>query len=178
MDINQVVNITRRAWSFEILALLISGVPGRQAPLLAASKASRTAFLQSLSHLIEVGMLEKNPGHGHPLRPEYRLTASGYEIAKIAVKVNALASKNNSDAILRKNWTIPILTLSQQPHHFSDYKIELPQITDRALSQSLRRLHAHNWLERQIDPDQYPPRPFYKAINEGRNIGETIRLAL
>ena len=77
MDISEIVNVASRAWALPILNCLHGGVPGRQAPLLAATGAGRTAFAQSIGHLIEIGLVERNPGHGHPLRPEFRLTEAG-----------------------------------------------------------------------------------------------------
>ena len=74
MDINLLVKITQRAWSMNILALMHEGTAGRQATLLAKTGAGRTAFAQSLHHLIELNLVQRNPGHGHPLRPEYILT--------------------------------------------------------------------------------------------------------
>ena len=69
MDMEFLVKLTARAWSLSILARLDAGVPGRQAPLLAATGAGRTAFAQSLAHLHALGLLERNPGHGHlPLK--------------------------------------------------------------------------------------------------------------
>ena len=59
MDIKLLVNLSSRAWSLNILALLHTGVPGRQAPLLAATSASRTSFASSLEHLVQLGLLEK-----------------------------------------------------------------------------------------------------------------------
>ena len=77
MDINLLVKITARAWSLSILALMHQGVPGRQAALLTRTGAGRTAFAQSLTHLIDLGLLARTSGHGHPLRPEYELTEKG-----------------------------------------------------------------------------------------------------
>ena len=57
MDITTLVNISSRAWAVPILSSLHSGIAGRQAPLLAATGASRTAFAQSMEHLIKIGLL-------------------------------------------------------------------------------------------------------------------------
>ena len=87
MDIKLLVKISARAWSLDILAQMYRGVPGRQAALLSATQAGRTAFSKSLAHLVELGLVERNPGHGHPLRPEYRLTDRGKIAAAMADRV-------------------------------------------------------------------------------------------
>ncbi|QPM91514.1 winged helix-turn-helix transcriptional regulator [Pseudooceanicola algae] len=191
MDIDTLVRITSRAWSLNILASLDAGVPGRQAALLAATGASRTAFAQSLGHLVELGLLERNPGHGHPLRPEFRLTPKGIEMAAIAgqiLKVGSKAARANgadeedigkdpsgeetaSRILLRRAWTVPILVVCQTPRHFGEIRGALAPISDRALSQSLKQLHAHRWLKRTTDPQMFPPRPLYRADNAGLGIG-------
>ncbi|MGB7242326.1 MAG: winged helix-turn-helix transcriptional regulator [Sulfitobacter sp.] len=178
MDINTIVKVTSRAWSLNILALMYSGTPGRQAPLLAASGASRTAFAQSLGHLVDLGLLERNPGHGHPLRPEYRLTPSGTEIAAAAEKINAIAPDHGQRALLRRAWTIPVLAVSQRPRYFSEIRNDLASVTDRALSQSLQRLQRNQWITRDIDTTKHPPRPLYRAANTGAKIGKAVDLSL
>ena len=47
----------------------------RFAVMLARLGLSRSALAASLAQLQEAGWLRRNPGHGHPLRPEYVLTA-------------------------------------------------------------------------------------------------------
>ncbi|MGP1397925.1 MAG: winged helix-turn-helix transcriptional regulator [Inquilinaceae bacterium] len=171
MDINLLVKITSRAWSLNILALMHGGTPGRQASLLSASGAGRTALAQSLGHLVDLGLLERNPGHGHPLRPEYRLTPMGVEAAAIADKIERAVPQPSGRALLRRAWTIPVLVVSREPRYFKDIKNELASITDRALSQSLNRLHAQHWLKRRINTATRPPRPLYQAANVGALIG-------
>lgn len=166
MDINSLVKITSRAWSLTILAALHTGVPGRQAPLLAASGAGRTAFGQSLQHLVEIGMLERNPGYGHPLRPEFRLTLVGEEAAAAAHRI-LVASDGDNQVVLRRSWTVPILVALPQPCHFNQIKRGLPQITDRALSQSLRSIESCGWIRRQVDISMRPPRSIYQAVGKG-----------
>jgi DNA-binding HxlR family transcriptional regulator len=137
MDIVLFVNITSRAWALPILSNLHEGVAGRQAPLLAATGASRTAFAQSLDHLIAIGLLERNPGHGHPLRPEFRLTPRGKTAAAIANKIHNVSGDEDQD-LLRRSWTLPVLTSLHSASHFNEIKRNLQTITDRALSQSLK----------------------------------------
>lgn len=178
MNIETIIRVTSRAWSLEILSLMFDGIAGRQAPLLSASGASRTAFTQSLHHLIDLELLERNPGHGHPLRPEYRLTAKGTEVAAIAHKIKILTPLHTRNAIIRRAWIIPVLAVSQKPRYFSEIKSDLSSVTDRALSQTLRHLQANDWLKRAVDIEQSPPRPLYQAANTGIGISQAVDLVL
>ncbi len=166
MDINLLVNITSRAWALPILAQLDSGVPGRQAPLLAATGAGRTAFAQSMDHLITIGLIERNPGHGHPLRPEFRLTQMGASAAKLASKINRVSTEEDL-VLLRRSWTLPVLATLHTPRHFADIKRDLSPITDRALSQSLKTMETKSWVCRQVDELTRPPRSRYLAVSTG-----------
>ncbi len=169
MDIQSLVNITSRAWAIPILSNLHAGIAGRQAPLLAATGASRTAFAQSMDHLIAMGLLERNPGYGHPLRPEFRLTQQGIAAAAIANKIQTVSAQQDQD-LLRRTWTLPILTAIHTPSHFNDIKRNLHRVTDRALSQSLKSMETRDWVRRKVDETARPPRSIYSAVNTGRKI--------
>jgi DNA-binding HxlR family transcriptional regulator len=170
MDIDRLVKLTSRAWSLSILARLDAGTPGRQAALLAATGAGRTAFAQSLAHLIALGLIERNPGHGHPLRPEFRLTAEGLLAAAMASRIEQQTSAPDAQTLLRRSWTLPVLSATRRPRHFSEIKTTLSAITDRALSLTLSQLQTRLWVERRIDPSGRPPRPLYQAANAGAEI--------
>ncbi|GLQ16247.1 winged helix-turn-helix transcriptional regulator [Maritalea porphyrae] len=175
MDIEEIVKLSAKSWSIKILALMHSGVPGRQAPLLAASGAGRTAFGQSLQYLIEIGMAERNPGHGHPLRPEFRLTKKGIIAAKTAADVlNCLDENDDGFALMRKTWTLPVVALIGKPKRFSEIKSMLPSITDRALSQSLLQLEESGWLQREIVIEGRHPYPSYQASGIGIKIEQVL----
>lgn len=173
MDIFQLVNLTSRAWSLPILAAFHVGVPGRQAPLLARTGASRTAFLQSLAHLIELNLIERNPGYGHPLRPEFRLTATGIEAARLAHDI-LKSTPSSEQNLLRKVWTLPILATARQPIQFSQIRDSLPPITDRALSQSLQVLEQKQWIRRDILGEARPPRPLYCVEKTGLTLSRLV----
>lgn len=176
MSIGGIVKITERAWALSILAAFHRGVPGRQAPLLAATGAGRTAFAQSMAHLVELDLVERNPGHGHPLRPEFRLTAAGPRAAALAHSVLEAVAEHEAQ-ILRRTWTVPVLSLLQGPSQFSEIRRGLPRITDRALSQTLKGLEAQNWVWRSIESTR-PPRPLYAPIGAGAEIAKAAALYL
>ena len=178
MDIEALVKLTSRAWSLEILALLHSGLPGRQAPLLAATPAGRTSFAASLDHLLELGLLERNPGHGHPLRPEFRLTPAGVTAAETADRIVAAGPGDADFGLLRRSWTVPVLALTETPQRFSTLRTGLVKITDRALSTALKRLEDRDWLRRDIDTSARVPFPTYLAVNEGLRISRAVGLAV
>lgn len=171
MDIHSLVNITSRAWALSILSNLHDGVAGRQAALIAATGASRSAFAQSMEHLIEIGLLERSPGHGHPLRPEFRLTPNGVTAAAIANKVRCVSGDDDQD-LLRRAWTLPVLTTLQMPRHFNEIRRNLSTITDRALSQTLKSMEDRSWVHRDVDSTARPPKSIYSAVNVGAIISQ------
>ena len=166
MYINTFINITSRAWALPILAQLQDGVPGRQAPLLKATGASRSAFALSMTHLIEIGLVERNPGYGHPLRPEFRLTLAGEKSALLASDI-ILATGEHDQHLLRRTWVLPILASLNQDAHFNQIRDRLSNITDRALSHSLKSLEEREWVLRCVDQVARPPRSEYRAVNTG-----------
>jgi len=174
MDITLIVKVSSRAWSLKILALMAEGVVGRQAPLLSASGASRTAFVQSLNHLVALGMLERNPGYGHPLRPEYLITPLGEQVAIMAARIGSIELEDDQQRQLRRAWTVPVLSLIQKPRFFGEIKGRLDSVTDRALSQSLRQLRSMEWVQRDVDVALSPPRPLYRASNKGLDICHAV----
>jgi len=177
MDITLLVNITSRAWALPILSSLHAGVAGRQAPLLAATGAGRSAFLQSMEHLMSIGLLERNPGYGHPLRPEYRLTQSGIRAAAMANGIQNIAAAEDLD-LIRRSWTLPILTLLRTPSHFNDIRRNLITISDRALSQSLKSMEVRCWVCRSVDEAARPPRSIYRTVNTGSAISRVAAEAV
>lgn len=176
MDITLLVKLTSKAWSLKILALMDAGTPGRQAPLIAATNACRSAFASSLDHLVQLGLLEKNPGHGHPLRPEFRLTARGVPLAAVAARIIETAPDEAAFSIIRRSWAVPILAVTSKPTRFSIIKSELGSVTDRALSKSLCSLEDLQWLKREIDVSKRAPFPTYLAVNAGSQINQAIHL--
>ncbi len=174
MDISDLVKLTSRAWALDILAAMHRGVPARQAPLLASCGAGRTAFAASLAHLVDLGFVMRNPGHGHPLRPEFKLTDKGAVAAGMAARVLDQVRQDPARSLLRKRWTLPILVQASQPVRFSRLRAGLAPVTDRALSTSLMDVEGQGWIRREIDLSTRRPFPVYTAIGEGALLGEAV----
>ena len=178
MDVSNLadlVKLTAKAWSIPILAQFGAGVPGRQAPLLKATGAGRTAFGQSLTHLQDLGLVERNPGHGHPMRPEYRLTAAGKRSAGPAQRLWELC---DGDPLIRRQWSVPLLVAAHHPCTFSQLRRHLSGISDRALSHCLQQLQANMWLVRTVDTAARPPRPIYQSDGLGSALAHEGALLL
>jgi len=176
MDMKSLVNITARAWSLAILSAMQKGVAGRQADLLAATGAGRSAFAQSMTYLVDLGLIERNPGHGHPLRPEFRLTETGHEAAATADAVVEAAAASPQRDLLRRTWVVPVLALVREPHSFNEIGRSLAPITNRALSHTLKSLEACAWVVRTVDENARPPRAFYGAKGTGAAIARAAGL--
>lgn len=175
MDIKFLVKLTSKAWALPILAQMDAGVPGRQAALQTATGASRTAFGQSLAHLQQMKLVEKTSGHGHPLRPEYRLTPQGAALTKPAFSILELTDGTPQAFLIRRMWVLPLLATTQVPQTFTALATALYPITDRALSQALQRLQTEGWMDRDVDIAARPPRATYQAKNTGCVIGAQAR---
>ena len=171
MDINLIVNLCSKAWGLSILANIHAGVPGRQAALLQATGAGRSAFGASVNHLIRIGLLRRRDGHGHPLRPEFELTDHGRYVATFAEMVWAQV-RAEEQPLLRKAWSLPVIAVLAQEDSYGAVRRTLSPITDRALSQSLRGLERAKWVERRVDIAARPPKPSYLTIGTGVVLAE------
>ena len=73
--------VTSGRWLMPLLAEMSAEGSARFAVLLRRLGLSRSALSRSIGALEARGWLTRNPGHGHPLRPEYLLTDQGRPVA-------------------------------------------------------------------------------------------------
>ena len=128
-----------------------------------------------MEHLLGLGLLYRNPGHGHPLRPEYRLTAFGEELAEWAAQLDGLASRSSDRALLRNKWSLPLVGCLSREQRYADLRRALAPVTDRALSASLHRLTENAWLQRLVSQGVSPPRVSYRTILLGEKLHHHVR---
>ena len=111
----------------------------------------------NLELLITAGIVMRNPGYGHPLRPEYILTQRGMFIGPAA---QALFDLLPQRALGEIKWCLPCLSVLEGNARFGEVRSALPGITDRALSKVLKVLEESGAVARDVEPS-YPPRVFY-----------------
>jgi DNA-binding HxlR family transcriptional regulator len=128
--------------------------------------ASRAVLRPALDALLELGLVRRNPGYGHPLRPEYLTTPAGGRVAARLARILGLVARH--DLLLRK-WTLPTVAVLGQAKRFSELRETLPGVTPRALTLALKDLQALGLAEREV-VDAYPPAVVYRPTALGRRI--------
>ncbi|MEL6339670.1 MAG: winged helix-turn-helix transcriptional regulator [Myxococcota bacterium] len=131
---------------------------------------SRSSLQRTLQALIALGLVRKNEGYGHPLRPEYLLTEAGRDVGGAARRMmEDLSGQPSVDVALRK-WSIPLVrALAEGARSFNVLQAALSGITPRALSGAIRDLEDAGWVERRLQ-DTRPPRWEYGLTAESSRV--------
>lgn len=157
-----------------MLAHLAESGHGRVSPTAHALGAGRRIIGETFLHLAQLGLLERAPGHGHPLRPEFVLSSRGSSVAAWAQEF--LVRMSTSDwAAMRRAWALPVLRLVSEPQTFGSLRGQLDPVTDRALSLCLTRLTQPGWVERRVEPAVRPPQVSYLAQGRGLLISSSLQ---
>lgn len=122
----------------------------------------------SVEHLVILGLLEKNPGYGHPLRPEYRFTERGGSVAEWALELDSIVKSDGEKALIRNKWSLPLMSCIPSEVRYSEIRRQLVSVTDRALSAGLGRLSDNRWIRRNVNGTISPPTVSYLALSTGK----------
>jgi DNA-binding HxlR family transcriptional regulator len=163
------VTLFHYRWAPPALALVDERGGARFVELQRKLGVGRDSLRRALDALLELGLLRRNPGYGHPLRPEYLVTQAGRDAARMCAGVLAAG---DADVLLRK-WSVPTLAQLEEPRRFSELRAALAGITPRALALALRDLEDAGFVAREVLPTR-PPSTRYRATPSG----ERVRAAL
>lgn len=159
------VSLLHHRWSPAILAELHRQRGSRFVTLANRVGLSRESLRRTLASLLASGLVERNPGYGHPLRPEYRLTPIGAIVAPRCADLLSALETLGAEEIGLKKWSLPVLrALDEQdrPARFSELRAGLPGVTSRALALTLKDLSAAGLVDREVTGD-FPPATRYHA---------------
>lgn len=169
------VELFHHRWAVPILAELASDGGGRVAELTTGLDASRGGVRQALGALVDLGLVGRNMGHGHPLRPEYVLTESGRAVAIGAERIVEFARAWTIERHAFRKWPLPVVYgLGEDGARFSELRDRMPGVTDRALSIALRTLGTTRLAERIVRPSR-PPGVLYLPTDRAEAILPSLR---
>lgn len=159
-----------RRWAVPVQAMLYSESGCKFVTLLHRVGIGRQSLTDTLAWLIERGWVVRNPGYGHPMRPEYVLTRSGAGLGPVCAKLmSVLKSLRFEDVGLRK-WSLSaVMAMISGAVRFSEIKDAVPNVTARALALTLKDLQACGIVARLVT-DDYPPATLYELTARGRKL--------
>jgi DNA-binding HxlR family transcriptional regulator len=163
VSIEDLIALCHHRWSAPVLAELGRAGGARFVVLVNRLGVGRASLHRTLAALVELGLVRRNPGYGHPLRPEYLLTPHGEEAAFRCGRLLA-AVDGKTDVLLRK-WSLPVLVVLRGNVRFSELREALPGITARALALALKDLERAGLVTRRVE-ETYPPSTVYSATAE------------
>lgn len=167
--------LTSGRWLAPLLAQIEAEGGARFAVMLARLGLSSSALAASLRALQEAGWLRRNPGHGHPLRPEYVLTAKGAPIAAFAGRVMAERARLGLEPGQLPRWSLPIVArLGGEQARFSALRTALRPVTPRALSLTLKQMLSARLIDRRLE-DAFPPIALYGLTGRGERLAAAMR---
>lgn len=162
-------------WAAPVLADLERSGGARFSPLAGRLGVGRDSLRRTLDALLAAGWARHNPGHGHPLRPEYLPTMAGARLGRAAAGLlAALHALGLQEAALRKWWLPLVHAIGPDERRFSELLQDLPGLTPRALALALRDLDAAG-LVRRVVVEGWPPRTAYRLAAAGRRLRDPLQ---
>ncbi len=146
-NLEPLVNLVHFRWALPILAELHRSNGCKFVTLVTRLKLSKDALSRTLNALITEDLVMRNPGYGHPLRPEYILTARGVQIGQAVFELMQSLERLEITDIALKKWSLPIILLLQDRPRFTDILEQLPGLTTRALALGLGHVSHAKLLE-------------------------------
>ena len=164
------IELVHHRWNIPVIAELYLRSGAKFITLVNSLGVSRASLSTSLRDLVDLGLVMKNPGHGHPLRPEYLLTDAGTGIGDECLSLTRLVRRRRESDLAFRKWTLPlVVALGDDVRRFNELKDALVGATPRAVTLGLKSMLLRRWAARSLI-DDYPPAAGYELLPKGRSI--------
>ncbi len=157
-------------WTAPILAELHRTNGAKFITLVARLGIPRETLVRTLASLIRSGWVRRNPGHGHPMRPEYLPTRKGRRLGWACERLLFQLRRRDLEGVALKKWSMPVLhALAGGPRRFSELKRKLGPVSTRALALAIRDLVGAGLVRRSVSA-AYPPTVRYGVGGDSRKL--------
>jgi DNA-binding HxlR family transcriptional regulator len=163
------IELVHNRWAIPVLAELHRSGGTRFVTLCRLTGASGESVRRTLAGLVARELVARNPGYGHPLRPEYVLTPAGATVAPACARLLDELAALGIGAIGLNKWSVPVLAALGADRRFSELRGELPGVSPRALTLALKALAEVRMVERTVLAS-YPPRTVYRLADRARTL--------
>jgi len=161
------IQLGSHRWLIPLLADLAGHKGARFVELLHRLTLSRDSLSRTLDAATTIGWIRRNPGHGHPLRPEYILTVAGEAAAMRASTIAGAQHAIGLSPGAATRWGLPLVAGIGAGHdRFNALSRLLVPASPRALSQGLAALGQHGLATREV-VDARPPISRYDLTRNG-----------
>lgn len=168
--------LTSHRWLVPLLADLAVHGGARFVELVNRLTLSRDSLARTLDAAAAQGWVIRNPGHGHPLRPEYILSETGRAAAMRAATIAGAQAALGVPPGGATRWGLPLVAGIGAGHdRFNALSRLLAPATPRALSQGLTALGRHGLVTREL-LDTRPPASRYDLTRRGRLLAEACAI--
>ncbi len=153
--------LTHHRWALPVLAMVTRDRGCKFVTLSRRLGVSPTSLRRALDRLAELDLVVRNPGYGHPMRPEYVLGPLGTRAAGLPEAIVDWAERDGLAGEVLKKWPLPLLVaLGDEPRRFSEIRTSLVHASPRAVALALKGQASVGLVSRVVD-DGYPPVPLY-----------------
>ena len=119
MELGKFVRLVHNRWNISIIAALERSAGAKFVTLANSLGLSRSSLTRCLESLIGQGLVRRNSGYGHPLRPEYLLTDEGKRIGPECMKLIEILDDQGLESFAWRKWTLPLIAaIGRQPARF------------------------------------------------------------
>lgn len=173
-ELSRLVRLTHHRWVIPLVAAI--GPGARFAVLESTLGVARQTLRRALDAADRLGLILRNPGYGHPLRPEYLLSPDGEEVSAACVEVVRQARALDGLELVGRKWILPILAglAHGGATTFAELQALATPITPAALTRTLDDLLEAGWIERETYAVR-PGRAPYRLARRTRPLARAAR---